>query len=436
MHSDTPHSRLRPLVDGWNLFWFTPGDPTVLGAIRILTGAVVFYTLLLYTLDLQELMGPKGWVDLPLRQEQYRNSPVVGIYPTWEQFGTPPEPTTEAEKMYVARYIAKWGMAPPGPFPQSREEEAAIDQYRARWGADPRMAVGKGQPVWSIWFHVTDPFWMYAVQAAIVLSSALFLLGYATRLTSALTWFAAVSFMNRNPAALFGVDTMTVVLLMYLTIGPSGAALSLDRWLALRRARRLGLPEPPLAPMVSATLALRLIQLHACIIYLSAGLSKLQGTSWWNGTAPWGTLTNHEYAPMHISLFVDFLHFLARYRWLYELSMTTATLGTLVFEIGYPFVIWVRGLRTVWLWMAVLLHLGIGMFLGLRTFSLLMLAFNLAFVSPATVRWALDRVRAKLKRKPAAAPVVAEQVASAAPAARPEKAPEPVAAAHGKRKRP
>jgi hypothetical protein len=95
---------------------------------------------------------------------------------------------------------------------------------------------------------------------------------------------------------------------------------------------------------------------------------------------------------MHVSLYVDFLRFLAKHRWLYELTMTTSAIGTLAFEIGYTFLIWQPKFRNLWLWIAVVLHLGIGMFMGLRTFSLMMVAFNLAFVAPSTVHWAINRI--------------------------------------------
>ena len=48
-------------------------------------------------------------------------------------------------------------------------------------------------------------------------------------------------------------------------------------------------------PTVSANLALRLIQLHLVVIYGMAGLGKLQGPSWWNGMAIWGTMTAGEF---------------------------------------------------------------------------------------------------------------------------------------------
>ena len=44
--------------------------------------------------------------------------------------------------------------------------------------------------------------------------------------------------------------------------------------------------------------AIRLIQIHLCIIYLVSGLSKLLGKAWWEGTAVWGTLASFEFAPM------------------------------------------------------------------------------------------------------------------------------------------
>ena len=38
-------------------------------------------------------------------------------------------------------------------------------------------------------------------------------------------------------------------------------------------------------PSVAANVALRLFQVHFCIIYINSGMSKLQGAAWWNGEA-------------------------------------------------------------------------------------------------------------------------------------------------------
>jgi hypothetical protein len=45
---------------GWTRFWFTPSDPAVLSAIRMLTGLVVVYLHATLAMDLIALFGPQG----------------------------------------------------------------------------------------------------------------------------------------------------------------------------------------------------------------------------------------------------------------------------------------------------------------------------------------------------------------------------------------
>ena len=53
---------LRDAVAGWNDFWFRPADPATLGLIRILAGGMLFYTHLIWSLDLVAFFGPNGWL--------------------------------------------------------------------------------------------------------------------------------------------------------------------------------------------------------------------------------------------------------------------------------------------------------------------------------------------------------------------------------------
>jgi hypothetical protein len=425
--------RLSTMGAAWNRFWFTPSDPTVLGAIRVITGVITFYTLLAYSFDLQALIGPEAWTDLPLRQEQYRETPVPYISLDWSDTRHYRQPQTAQEKEYFLKYLDTWRMPPPLPYPKTQQEADEYEAYHHRWGVDPRLVMSKGRPIWSLWFHITDPTWMVITHGAIVACSFLFMIGLGTRVTSVLTWFGALCYIHREQAALFGVDTMMNILLLYLMIGPSGAALSVDRWLTRWWARRQGLPVPPVKQSVSANVALRLIQIHICIIYLAAGLSKLQGQAWWTSTAPWGTIANPEYSPMQYPAYVELLRTVARTRWVFEIAMTGASLGTLVFEIGYPFLIWRPAFRTLLLWFAVLLHLGIGTLMGLKTFSVLMLAFNMAFLQPQTVRWALSKLTPRRWHDEMEPPK--EAPPSPPPIVRHEKPPpKPVVASHYKRK--
>ncbi|MBI2827312.1 MAG: hypothetical protein HYX69_21780 [Planctomycetia bacterium] len=45
---------------GWNRFWFAPSDPLTLSVVRVLAGAIAFYTLLTFTPDLELFFGPDG----------------------------------------------------------------------------------------------------------------------------------------------------------------------------------------------------------------------------------------------------------------------------------------------------------------------------------------------------------------------------------------
>ena len=257
--------------------------------------------------------------------------------------------------------------------------------------ADParvRLAYRLEAPgAWSFWFLVPDgwlrPAWL-ACLAVLVLYTA----GLWSRATAVLAWAIVVSTARRVPMALFGFDQALSTWMLYLAVtGASGQAVSLDRFLARRRAAWAAVarrrpdgrwvvgPGAP-APTVTANLALRLIQLHLALIYGMAGLAKLQGQAWWTGQAIWGVLASAEFRVFDLTWLVD-------HPWLLNL-MTHASLAL---ELGYPALIWVRRLRPLLLAAVALLHAGIGLTApGLIEFGLTMLAGNLAFVSGPWLR--------------------------------------------------
>ncbi len=222
--------RLAGLAAAWERFWFTPGDPTVLAVVRICTGLIVVFTMFTYTLDLQEMVGTDAWFDLTTSQEWYREAAQPPVFLGWAAPFQPPANPEQEE--YMKEYQKEFREMPPGPQPKSAAEARSFIEFRHKWGVDARLVSVRGQPAWSIWFHVTDPDSMMAVQLGILAVCVLFTLGLGTRLTAVLTWLAWLSFMHRNPIMLFGADFIVAVVLLYLMIGPSGDALSLDRLLA------------------------------------------------------------------------------------------------------------------------------------------------------------------------------------------------------------
>jgi len=279
----------------------------------------------------------------------------------------------------------------------SAEERADRLNYLEYWNTEKRYAYRVGNPIFSLWFHISEPTEMAIAHGVILVIMFLFAIGFCTRVTSVLTWLAAISYIHRNQQVLFGMDTMMNILLIYLMIGNSGAALSVDRLIARYRAaknslRRSGgidavtrqfLEKPPAS--VSAGFALRLLQVHFCFIYMAAGLSKLKGAAWWNTNAYWDTLANPEFTLIHYHWYEWLVRQMVQERPVYAIAAALAVAFTFIAEIGLPFLVWTR-LRPYIVIMGFLLHAGVAIFMGLWIFSLLMMTMLLGYIPGCCIR--------------------------------------------------
>jgi hypothetical protein len=296
----------RGTLGGWNRFWFSPTDPATLGIIRIFAGAMLFYTHLVWTLDLNGFLGQQGWVSHEVVSKLARHSPFL----------------------------------------------------------------------WSYFFWIHSPAALWTVHIAALVVFALLMIGCCSRTMAVLAFIATVSYANRISLAQFGLDDTNAMLALYLMVGPCGAAFSVDRWLKRRKA-----PEPlPVQPSIGANIAIRLLQVHLCVIYLCSGIGKAQGAPWWNGDAILMVTGMYEYQSIDIT-------------WLYHYRTLVTLLAPMVvfWELSYCVLIWPRLTRPIVLAIGIGMHLGIGAFLGMWTFGLAMIIANLAFVSPWVVRRLIDR---------------------------------------------
>jgi hypothetical protein len=336
-------------VRAWDRFFFSPSPPTALALMRIFAGLIVLYVLFGYALQLQAFVGPDAWLNNATIKQIRLDQPVFAPPLSWD---------------------------------------------------GPEVPIGKGQFVWSLYYHVEDPFWMWVVHLGVMLVALLFTIGFATRVTSVLTWLGVIMYIDRAASSLFGMDTMMNLGLLYLMIAPCGAEYSVDRWLQVRRLRQqfgpAYVPPPPPATS-SATFATRLVQINFCFIYLISGFSKLLGATWWNGTAPTLVLLNYSFAPFDVGLYSKFIGFLVKYRWLWEILMTWGVIFTIAVEVGLPFLIWHRKLRWFMVCCSALLHTQIGLLMGLVTFSLMMLVLLLAFIPPEVCEQVVNRLRERLQ---------------------------------------
>ncbi len=222
---------------------------------------------------------------------------------------------------------------------------------------------------WSVlsWCHNSTALWTVHIVALVTF--ALLTIGFWTRAAAVLAFIFTVSYAHRAPGALYGLDQVNGLLSLYLMIGPAGSRFSVDAWRARRAKRSLD------APSVTANLAIRLMQFHLCVIYLFAGLSKLQGLTWWNGFAFWGGIANQEYQTLDLTWLAN-----------WPLVINALTHLTVAFELSYCVLIWNRWTRPLVLLVAFGLHLGIVFALGMPTFGLAMLITNVSFIAPSFLR--------------------------------------------------
>lgn len=218
-----------------------------------------------------------------------------------------------------------------------------------------------GTFAWSHFDWVASPEILMGIHVFALIVMLMFTLGFWTRITGIATALFVISYANRATGALFGLDQIAAFLTLYLAISNCGDSFSL--------ARRVGIGNEAIRSSVRNNIAIRLMQIHLCIVYLFAGLGKCQGETWWNGEAIWGAIASFEYQTIDMTWMADHM-------WL----VGVITLVTLVFEVGYAALIWNRLTRPAMLLLAIPLHLGIGLCMGMLEFGLIMLIANLAFV--------------------------------------------------------
>jgi uncharacterized membrane protein YphA (DoxX/SURF4 family) len=231
-------------------------------------------------------------------------------------------------------------------------------------GADGRIYA------WSYLAWTDSPAVLWTLHMAGLIVLAMLVLGFYTRVTSILAFIITLSYCHRLTGSLFGLDQVNAMIATYLMLGNCGAVYSIDRWLARRKGA-----SDTIEPSVGTNIAIRLIQLQMCVIYLFGGIGKMRGELWWDGSALWFGFANLEYQSLDMTWMV-------KYDWLIALL----THITVFWETFYCFFVWPRLTRPICLGLAVLVHGGIALTLGMVTFGTAMIIGNMAFLPPELVR--------------------------------------------------
>ncbi|MFN7892341.1 MAG: HTTM domain-containing protein [Pirellula sp.] len=318
-----------PVFDGLLGFFFAPTTSHTLEIIRIATGLMIVYVHAIWLSRLGDFFGPYALINL----EAWRSIHYAGETP-------------DAKWTYLAQTDSLW--------------IASIHE----WGA--------------------------------LIAGVFATVGFLTRTSIFAAWLLTLLTAHRMTGFLFGLDQVVLMLSSYLCLSQAGSLLSLDRCLSTKFPTltsqswygllsgfssvrpTIGGATGPANECVASwnnTLSTRLMQIHLCIIYLFGGLGKLRGEMWWDGSAMWYSASAYEYQSLDLT-------------WIGNYPVIAALLThiTIFWEVTYIAIVWPRWTRPIAIVLAVLVHAGIAIFLGMMTFGWIMIVANLAFITPDLMR--------------------------------------------------
>lgn len=237
-------------------------------------------------------------------------------------------------------------------------------------------------------------FWLWYTAATLL--AAAFIVGWRTRTVTPLLFIFYTAINAQNTPISDGGNYFIRIMLIYLIFVDLSRRWSLD---AKRRERDSRIETQ--SGTVLHNLGLCLVVAQLCIVYFEAGMYKVQGTLWQNGTAIYYPLNSEAYGvfPLLSTILTSSTWFTA-----------AATYFTVLIQIAFPFMLFNRVTRRIALLGILAMHLGIAVVMGLPFFSGIMASADAVLVSGATwttlvawcgykLRWALKAARKRLSAR-------------------------------------
>lgn len=288
----------------------------------------------------------------------------------------------------------------------------------------------------SVLLASDERWWFELVYVFAVVVGALFVLGWHTRAVSVLFAILVISFNSRSILMTDGGDTVLLLMSFYLAFTACGRVWSLDArrvarsrittrtgpgheigvlvalvtaialaiagewwWGAIAAAVVLcGLWQPPrpveqvrrVLVNVMHNCALVVIGFEVCVIYGAAGMYKIQGEYWQDGTAmhyvmnleyfsPWPGLSHSLPADSATGVFISYL--------------------TVFVQIGFVFLLFAKRAKYVAIVILLGMHFGIAILFGLPAFSASMSIGDALFLPTAFLLWTSRRAGGALARR-------------------------------------
>jgi hypothetical protein len=241
------------------------------------------------------------------------------------------------------------------------------------------------------WFSILTlsdrPGYFACCYALALLTSALFTLGWHSRVTSVVFAVVVTSFHGRAVFMTDGGDNLIELMAVYLMFTACGRRWSLDSRrgrprASARRRRHRPAPSRPRPALRQALLVRSLLStaLHncgmfviaaqVCLLYGSAGLYKVQGGLWRDGTALHYVLNLGLFQPWPALSHLADSH---------ALLLAVGGYLTVLIQVAFPFALFSRA-KYVVLALLLAMHLAIAVLLGLPVFSGAMVTADAVFL--------------------------------------------------------
>ncbi|MCY1044059.1 hypothetical protein OV208_22270 [Corallococcus sp. bb12-1] len=225
-----------------------------------------------------------------------------------------------------------------------------------------------------------------------ILVAVLWMVGWRARWLTPFQWVFLWSLHQRFPGIWDGGDNIIHLILVYACFADVSAHFSLD---AERRAKGPAAPEgvePGPWAKVGAMFhntAMVAFAVQISLVYGLAGLYKVQGGVWQDGTALYYAFRSGQFVIPGVT------------EWIYRDAFVVTALSycTVAFQVAFPFLLFLNPYsRRLAVVMGFTFHVGIALVLGLVTFSLFMTSVDLALMGDDEYR-AIGRFLTRLRQR-------------------------------------
>ncbi len=225
-------------------------------------------------------------------------------------------------------------------------------------------------------FPKDNPFVFDLSYWLLIILVLLFLVGYKTRFVTPVMLLFWIGLQSNSMLVTNGGDTIFRITLSFLIFANLSQHWSVDAWLQKRRGQRKSFTQKylPVPLWLGAGLhntALMLCCYQIMLVYVNSGIFKLMGKEWIEGSAFYYSLNLDAFQV--VPLFSELA-------WQITPAVLVATWISIYFQLLFPVLLLWKYTRYLSLVLLLGMHIGIGFFMGLWSFSLAMIALDMLFV--------------------------------------------------------